>query len=191
VPEDALHAGQTGLADYLEDAALQAYAAKVEHQGPELTAAHERWAMLHVIDQKWIEYLTQMEYFREGIGLRGYGQRDPLVEYKNEAFAMFNELTEAIKADIVRLIFQTQLTPQAPPPAPPAQRARFVGPSEPDGAGEAPAAAATNGARAAGRVSSSVADGSPGSAVPAGGKIGRNDPCWCGSGKKYKRCHGR
>src|SRR6266851_7581191 len=104
---------------------------------------------------------------------------------------MFNELTEAIKADIVRLIFQTQLTPQAPPPPPPVQRARYVGPSEPDGAGQAPGAPGSNGARADGGIASPVADEGRGSAVPAGGKIGRNDPCWCGSGKKYKRCHGR
>jgi preprotein translocase subunit SecA len=190
-PEEALRSGQAGLTEYLEDAALHAYAAKTEQQGPELTAAHERWAMLHVIDQKWIEYLTQMEYFREGIGLRGYGQRDPLIEYKNEAFAMFNELTEAIKVDIVRLVFQTQLTPQAPPVPPPAQRPRYVGPSDPDGAGEAPAAAASNGARRAAIRVPPAGDGAQGSAVPAGAKIGRNDPCWCGSGKKYKRCHGR
>jgi preprotein translocase subunit SecA len=184
VPPEALQSGQTGLAEFLEHAALQAYAAKAEHLGEEMLGVLERWVMLRVIDQKWVDYLTQMEYFREGIGLRGYGQRDPLVEYKNEAFAMFNELTESIKADIVGYFFRAQIEPSQPPPAP-VQRASYIGPGEP----EVGATAAQNGGSDGARRTP-VAPGAPVGAAAAG-KIGRNDPCWCGSGKKYKRCHGR
>jgi len=139
--------------------------------------------MLRTIDWQWMEYLTQMEHFREGIGLRAYGQRDPLVEYKNEAFEMFNELRERIQASIVARIFRVQVQRNAPLPPPPVSKVFESGPGDPDGSG-------SNGAPRKPRPAPLV----PNAAVPAGGvpaKIGRNDPCWCGSGKKYKRCHGR
>jgi preprotein translocase subunit SecA len=136
-----------------------------------------------------MEYLTQMEHFREGIGLRAYGQRDPLVEYKNEAFEMFNELRERIQGSIVAGIFRVQVQRNAPP-APTSPIVRQVmesGPGDPDGA----VAAGRNGApkprRGAPIGAGAGAAGAPGAA----GKIGRNDPCWCGSGKKYKKCHGQ
>jgi preprotein translocase subunit SecA len=129
--------------------------------------------MLRTIDQKWIDYLTTMEHFREGIGLQAYGQRDPLVEYKNEAHKMFEELTDGIRADIVANMFRVQVMPQEPPPQP-----RPVH----DGAGPRPA---SQGARQASGPAEPVGVGAPGR------KLGRNDLCWCGSGRKYKRCHGR
>ncbi|MGH7764025.1 MAG: SEC-C metal-binding domain-containing protein, partial [Candidatus Dormibacteraceae bacterium] len=142
--------------------------------------------MLRTIDWQWMEYLTQMEHFREGIGLRAYGQRDPLIEYKNEAFEMFNELRERIQASIVARIFRVQVQRNAPPP-PPAPIVRQVmesGPAEPDGA---------NGAGRKAAAAPQPRAGLPAGVAAAEGqaKIGRNDPCWCGSGKKYKRCHGR
>ncbi len=143
--------------------------------------------MLRTIDWQWMEYLTQMEHFREGIGLRAYGQRDPLVEYKNEAFEMFNELTERIQGSIVARVFRVQVQRNVPPP-PPAPLVRSVlesGPGDPDGA----AAARGNGAPRARRAAAVGAAVASGAGAPA--KIGRNDPCWCGSGKKFKRCHGR
>src|SRR4029077_850790 len=99
-------------------AASDAYDRKVEEFGPELMPVVERSVMLQTIDWQWMEYLTQMEHFREGIGLRAYGQRDPLVEYKNEAFDMFNELRERIQGSIVAGIFRAQLQRNAPPTAP-------------------------------------------------------------------------
>ena len=126
--------------------------------------------MLRTIDMKWIDYLTTMEHFREGISLEAYAQRDPLVEYKNQAFTMFNDLKEAIQADVVANMFRVQLMPQEEAPKPTSQLERAVGPG--------------SGAPGAGAAGPSERPG-------PNGKIGRNDPCWCGSGRKYKRCHGR
>jgi preprotein translocase subunit SecA len=183
IPDDALRGGQEGLVEYLSAAAADTYDKKVEEVGTDLMPLVERDVMLRTIDWQWMEYLTQMEHFREGIGLRAYGQRDPLVEYKNEAFEMFTELRERIQASIVARIFRVQVQRNAPPPPPPVSKVFESGPGDPDGSG-------SNGAPRKPRPAAPV----PNVAVPAGGvpaKIGRNDPCWCGSGKKYKRCHGR
>ncbi|HVB76837.1 MAG TPA: preprotein translocase subunit SecA [Candidatus Nitrosotalea sp.] len=166
VPQEALSAGQAGLIDHLYDAAVEAYAAKEETMGDEdIRRQVERFVMLRTIDQKWIDYLTTMEHFKEGIGLRAYGQRDPLVEFKNEAFQMFNELIEGIRTDVVANMFRVQVTAQEPPPTPPSVLERAMGGGDP-------------------RALAAVGAGER-------GKIGRNDPCWCGSGRKFKRCHGR
>jgi preprotein translocase subunit SecA len=187
IPDEALGNGPDGLVEHLMAAATDTYDKKVEEVGADLMPLVERDVMLQTIDWQWMEYLTQMEHFREGIGLRAYGQRDPLVEYKNEAFEMFNELRERIQASIVARIFRVQVQRNVPPP-PPSPLVRQVmesGPADPDG---------TDGAGRNGAPKKRAAPALSGSA-PAGaaaqGKIGRNDPCWCGSGKKYKRCHGR
>src|SRR5207237_339476 len=101
IEPEVLGRGREALAATLLDSAVAAYQAKEEQIGTEVMRQVERYVMLRTIDGKWVDYLTQMEQFREGIGLRAYGQRDPLVEYKNEAFTMFRELTESIQADIV------------------------------------------------------------------------------------------
>jgi len=134
--------------------------------------------VLKTIDSKWISYLTEMEHFKEGIGLRAFGQKDPLVEYKNEAFQAFQELLNGIQFDIATTVFRVQLVKEPPTPTPPA------------------ALAATVRGRQAGAATAVATAGSPnggdGRAAPVpAGKLGRNDPCWCGSGKKYKKCHGR
>ncbi|HMJ40040.1 MAG TPA: preprotein translocase subunit SecA, partial [Verrucomicrobiae bacterium] len=190
IPDEALHNGPEGLVEHLYEAAVDTYDKKVEEVGTDLMPLVERDVMLRTIDWQWMEYLTQMEHFREGIGLRAYGQRDPLVEYKNEAFEMFNELRERIQASIVARIFRVQVQRNAPtpPPTPLVRQVFESGPSEPDGSG-------SNGAPKKPRTAVPAGN----AAVPAGaaagasspGKIGRNDPCWCGSGKKFKRCHGR
>ena len=157
----------TGL---LYEHAERAYQAKEAELTPEIMRKVEQFVMLKTIDGKWISYLTMMEHFKEGIGLRAFGQKDPLIEYKNEAFQAFNELTEDIKDEIASTIFRVQLVKEPPPPPPP-----LVG----RGQGGPPGRPGPNGGGAASQVP-----------VPAG-KIGRNDPCYCGSGKKYKKCHGR
>jgi preprotein translocase subunit SecA len=189
LPEEALQQGTAGLVDHLCAAAEEAYDRKVEEVGADLMPMVERDVMLRMIDFQWMEYLTQMEHFREGIGLRAYGQRDPLVEYKNEAFEMFNELRERIEMSIVSNIYRVQVQRNEPPqPLPPLVRQiTESGPAEVDGANGAGKGAARQ------RRVAPVGAASP-SGAAAGGqhqKIGRNDPCWCGSGKKYKRCHGR
>jgi preprotein translocase subunit SecA len=182
IPEDALKGGRHAIVDSLNDAAIAAYEGKEKQiEDPEQFRGIERWVMLETIDQKWIDYLTTMEHFREGIHLQAYGQRDPLVEYKNEAFTMFSELTESIQAEIVTRMFHLQF--------------QFVREETPQQqtAGAAPAGGdATNGHRSNGRRAAGlpVTNEPVGAGAPTS-KIGRNDPCWCGSGRKYKRCHGR
>jgi preprotein translocase subunit SecA len=175
LPESALRQGQAGLTEYLHGAAVEAYEAKEKQLGDEqLCRSVERFVVLRTIDQKWVDYLTTMEHFREGISLQAYGQRDPLIEYKNEAHKMFEELTEGIRADIVANMFRVQVMPQEPPPqAKPAYNGGSAVRSDgqPSGQSSGPA--------------EPVGVGAPGK------KLGRNDLCWCGSGRKYKRCHGR
>src|SRR2546423_12307500 len=96
IPAEQLKAGQEALVEFLHDAAAGAYSQKEESIGSEIMRQVERFVMLRTIDSKWIDYLTQMEHFREGIGLRAYGQRDPLIEHKNEAHAMLTDLTDSI-----------------------------------------------------------------------------------------------
>src|SRR5256886_860978 len=194
IPDEALHKGPEGLVEHLYAAATEAYDRKVEEMGAEVMPIIERDVMLRMIDWQWMEYLTQMEQFREGIGLRAYGQRDPLVEYKNEAFEMFNELRERIEMSIVSAIYRVNVQRnEPPPPAPPLVRQiTESGPAEVDGANGAGRAGPQQ--RRAAPVGAAAAAGTGGRAAAVGGsqhKIGRNDPCWCGSGKKYKRCHGK
>src|SRR4029077_2893221 len=139
IPDEALQKGTAGLIEHLAAAASEAYDRKVEEVGADLMPMVERSVMLQSIDYQWMEYLTQMEHFREGIGLRAYGQRDPLVEYKNEAFEMFNELRERIQASIVARIFRVQVQRNAPtpPPAPLVRQVMESGRGQPDGADNA------------------------------------------------------
>jgi preprotein translocase subunit SecA len=204
LPDEAFRGGQAGLVEHLYDAAVAAYEAKEAELGDEqLRGQVERFVMLRTIDQKWVDYLTQMEHFREGIGLQAYGQRDPLVEYKIEAHKMFDELTAAIKADIVANMFRVQVMPQEAPPEPTRVDAgagvAAGGPVDgADGEVEAANGAGAGAGRAGGAPAGAArANGGAAQREPAGAgakgsaKIGRNDLCWCGSGKKYKRCHGR
>src|SRR5438876_2502323 len=194
IPDEVLANGRERLAEHLNAAAAEAYDKKVEEVGADLMPLVEKDVMLRTIDWQWMEYLTQMEHFREGIGLRAYGQRDPLVEYKNEAFEMFNELRDRIEASIVANVYRVQVQRNAPPPpAPPLVRQMTEsGPGEVDGSNGAGRKATQQQRRAAplGAGAMAVPAGAAASAA-AQHKIGRNDPCWCGSGKKYKRCHGR
>src|SRR6266581_8099956 len=181
IPDEALANGPEGLAEHLNAAAADAYDRKVEEVGVDLMPLVEKDVMLRTIDWQWMEYLTQMEHFREGIGLRAYGQRDPLVEYKNEAFEMFNELRDRIEMSIVSATYRVQVQRnEPPPPAPPLVRQiTESGPGDPDGSG-------SNGAPKKLRPAAPVgAAAAMPQAAAAGGqqnKIGRNDPCWCGSG---------
>ena len=188
IPEEILQRGHNALSEHLNAAAAEAYEKKVEEVGADLMPLVERELTLRSIDWQWMEYLTQMEHFREGIGLRAYGQHDPLVEYKNEAFEMFNELRDRIQASIVADIFHVHVerNAPAPPPLPLVRQVVESGPGVVDGASRAgPNGALVGHPRLP--VGATAAFSGPGAAT----KIGRNDPCWCGSGKKYKRCHGR
>jgi preprotein translocase subunit SecA len=150
----------------LGEAVTARYAARERELSPDMLRTLERWVMLHVIDSQWKDHLLSMDHMKEGIGLRGYGQRDPLTEYKREAYDLFEEMVDRVRTTVTELLFKMQVAPEsAPPPAP----------------------------RPAPRPASSVAfsRGAPErrpEAQRSGQKIGRNDPCPCGSGKKYKKC---
>jgi len=173
------------VVDHLMELAEAAYDHKEQELGAEQMRLLERIWMLNVIDRLWIQHLTAIDDLREGIGLRAYGQRDPLIEYKVEAARMFDELQANVRADVVNAIYHLQMRQQAPPPPPPTEGAFEHSDRSGGETNGAPASAARRPARPA------ASNGTQsGVRVAAAAKIGRNDPCPCGSGKKYKRCHG-
>src|SRR5262249_31692410 len=131
----------------------------------------ERWVALQAVNSKWMEHLANMDYLREGIGLRGYAQQDPLVVYNKEAFEMFDNMQHAIQDEIARFMFHVQIVSEEE--RKPRQSYNSWTNLE-DGGGTSPRQAAGNGANQPARNPR---------------KLGRNDPCWCGSKKKYKACH--
>jgi preprotein translocase subunit SecA len=167
----------------LVDLVTEAYQHKREEVGDEGMLVLERLVLLRVIDSLWVEHLTAVDDMRRGIGLRAYSQRDPLNEFKVEAYRMFDELKSTIRHDITHTVFRVTLTRE-----PVQQRRAPMMESRPDVTGAAAGATAA----AAATPTVSGGNGSNPRSGPAAGtpKLGRNDPCWCGSGKKYKRCHG-
>ncbi|HEX2193480.1 MAG TPA: preprotein translocase subunit SecA [Candidatus Limnocylindria bacterium] len=187
--EEASDPGQ--LTEALIEGVESAYERKRAETGEEGMRVLERLVLLRVIDSLWIEHLTAVDDMRRGIGLRAYSQRDPLNEFKVEAYRMFDELKSTIRHDVSHTVFRVSVTREPPSAAQP--RRMTEGRLELGGA-----AAAAAGSAAGGPVATVTAgDGNGTARQPAGGpqvrtgpKVGRNDPCWCGSGKKYKRCHG-
>jgi preprotein translocase subunit SecA len=210
---DATTADRETLVDRVVAEAMERYDARQEALGEELMGALERFLLLQIIDERWREHLFDMEYLREGIGLRGIAQLDPLVAYKNEAFTLFGDLMNTVWSDFARMIFNVQVNVEGQEGA----------------AGQVPAFAASGSSTRAGRVSysgghSASGSGAMAAAAQAAGlgagsaqaafgengvegeaqtmpvveqrvvddehQVGRNDPCWCGSGKKFKKCHG-
>jgi preprotein translocase subunit SecA len=180
---------------------MTAYDERESTFGEELMRYLERSILLQVIDNRWREHLYDMDYLREGIHLRGFAQIDPLVAYKNEGFGMFEELMHSIWEEFSKLIFHVEVEVNQ------AQAQQAFGPN----GGNAPAALSYSGgtpdaqpsalqqvAAGAGpiEVGAGTAAGNGGSEVvetvvkSEQENIGRNDPCWCGSGNKYKKCHG-
>ena len=157
---------QDQLTDFLLQKVDQLYNEKKEMIGEERWKFHEKMLILHVIDTQWKDHLYALDHLKEGIGFRGYGQRDPLIEYKKESFELFGDMMNRIEDEIVRYVFYTQPVPteEAPRARPAPRTIQFSGPS-------LEAATAVN-------------------TIKKGDKVGRNDPCPCGSGKKYKKCHG-
>ncbi|MBI2155672.1 MAG: preprotein translocase subunit SecA [Candidatus Rokubacteria bacterium] len=168
-------ASREGLDEVVGEAVRARYAERERELGPDLLRALERHEMLLVIDGQWKDHLLSIDHLKEGIGLRGYGQRDPLTEYKKEAFDLFQDMVERVKAAVVERLFKVQIVRDAPMELPAMTAwadARESRGEMPGLEGRAPAPArATQTPRTA-----------------TGEKVGRNDPCPCGSGKKYKRC---
>jgi preprotein translocase subunit SecA len=197
------------LKDELDEDAMKAYDEREKQLGEELMRYLERSILLNVIDNRWREHLYDMDYLREGIHLRGFAQIDPLVAYKNEGFAMFEELMHSIWEEFSKLVFNAQIEVD------PAQLERSFGangerqPTALDYSGgtmeNQPSALqqiAAGGGVGAATAAAAVDGGGGGNGAPAPEvvetvvkdererEIGRNDPCWCGSGKKFKKCHG-
>jgi preprotein translocase subunit SecA len=166
--------------------------------------ALERFLLLQTIDQRWREHLYDMDYLREGIHLRGFAQIEPLVAYKNEAFELFRDLMNSIWSDFAQMIFHVEVTVdpgQAGPPAPPSRRPS----SRSSSTGGNRNVTYSGGGAQSGAMAMAAAAGGAGveeyaeeeplpvveqRRVDEADQIGRNDPCWCGSGKKFKKCHG-
>jgi preprotein translocase subunit SecA len=177
------------LIEEFQQDARSIYEEKEKEFSPELMRELERFVILQVVDVRWREHLENMDYLREGVGLRSMAQKDPLVEYTAEGERMFTELGRAIRGEVVLHLFHAELAPE---------EAQVL--QQPQGA------QTTNGhlqyqhetaqgaeAIAAAGSGQAVMEGMPSSRTVVASeldKIGRNDPCWCGSGKKFKKCHG-
>jgi len=151
--------GRGALKELLLEKALTAYDAREDELGAEVMRELERAVLLRMVDEKWMDHLDAMDQLREGIGLRAYGQKNPLIEYKFESYQMFQNMIDTIREDVVRYIYRVNVV-QAPQP----QRQT---------------------------VENKYLEEAASSPVRNEVKIGRNDPCPCGSGKKYKKCCGR
>jgi preprotein translocase subunit SecA len=241
------------ISEAIREDALGAYERRTEELGIELMREFERRVVLSVLDRKWREHLYEMDYLREGIGLRGWAQRDPLVEYQREGFDMFNTMMDGIKEESVGSLFNLQVQVQqdpivaegdegeagpaaistlaaAPPQGAPARPARPARPQAGQAGGASDGAAQSDAPRRPARPRPAAAPAQDDAAVPAAlaspalarprrtgqlnytapsedgtgtaqqrttapgdtdfSRVGRNSPCPCGSGKKFKQCHG-
>ncbi len=187
---DREHITREELLDRIFDDAISSYEAREQEWGEELTRNLERWVVLQVLDVRWREHLDNMDYMRQGIGLRGYAQKDPLVEYRAEGAVMFNEMDFLVKQETVRALMHVEVAVE--------DEAQYdhTPQSTQEYSYEHDAAATLEALAAAGAAQNGEVE--EGEAFPVVEQrhvdperdVGRNDPCWCGSGKKFKKCHG-
>ncbi len=156
------------IIDDLCDRAIKRYAVHEEHWGYDLTREIERVVLLKVVDKKWMDHIDDMEGLRRGIGLRSFGQKDPVIEYRYEGFDMFDAMVEAIREDTVRMLFTIKIEKRGNENVAP-EREQVAKPDAPN---------------------AGLGDGTVSQPKRVAKKIGDNDPCPCGSGKKYKKCCG-
>jgi len=166
IKKDMENLTKDNLKEQLQDIALKLYDEKEEELGSELMREVERVVLLRVVDEKWMDHIDAMDQLRYGIGMRAYGQRDPVVEYKFEGFEMFEEMIKSIQQDAVKLVLRAKINKDRAP-----QREKVAEPLNASHGGQS------------GDVSKKPTSRS-------NDKVGRNDPCPCGSGKKYKKCCG-
>jgi preprotein translocase subunit SecA len=198
--------------DNLADAAAEAVRKRYEEKETQFSADLMRWLerriILDIVDSQWKDHLLSLDHLKEGIGLRGYAQKDPLVEFKKEAFVLFEDMMARIDNETIRYLFHIQVQ-QGEPPQQQAQRQEPVR-QQVSGAQAAVASAAARASEAPQRLpafaremerkqerqqkdlqyQTGPAQAEAPKPVKVGAKVGRNDPCPCGSGKKYKKCHG-
>jgi preprotein translocase subunit SecA len=189
------------MATRLSELATEEYEAKEKVLDPQILRRVERDIMLQIVDAQWKDHLYSLDHLKEGIGLRGYGQRDPLVEYKRESFELFQAMKDRIDEEMVRYLWRLRPVPAgegaAEPPPVIRQPARkpaaltFSGGSEAGSSAFAGAKNVTGQSPSAPKPARTGGDDAPIKTVRnEGPQLGRNDPCWCGSGKKFKKCHG-
>jgi preprotein translocase subunit SecA len=167
---DASKMNHAELADTLVERVKERYAEKEKLFGEQMMRWLERRIILDIVDTQWKDHLLTLDHLKEGIGLRGYGQKDPLVEFKKEAFILFEDMMGRIDTETVRYLFLVQ-------PARPEDEAREIERRQRRQQQEM-------------KLQAGAAEAEQPKPVRTGAKVGRNDPCPCGSGKKYKKCHG-
>ncbi|MEJ7786116.1 MAG: SEC-C metal-binding domain-containing protein, partial [Solirubrobacteraceae bacterium] len=208
---DAEQMDRNELVDSLTEQAVAFYDQREQELGPELMRMLERYLLLQIIDNRWREHLYDMDYLREGIHLRGFAQIEPIIAYKNEAYTLFTDLMNTVWADFSRMIYHVEVEVEGdggaavPPPSRSAggssTRSANVTYSGGVGAAQPSALAAAAAGTGAGVApegyanAEGYADAEPipvveQRRVDEHDQVGRNDPCWCGSGKKFKKCHG-
>jgi preprotein translocase subunit SecA len=160
---------------HLIEAVNKRYEEKEAAVGPEMMRLHEKYLLLQVIDQQWKDHLLNIDHLKEGIGLRGYGQRDPLVEYKKESFDLFQDMMERTQDRVVKYLWKMEIVLEQEQSAETQRVQRSLPPQKPK---QQPMYFSGSGGAEPQTVKRKEA------------KVGRNDPCPCGSGKKYKKCHG-
>jgi preprotein translocase subunit SecA len=188
---------ETEVRERLQKAADESYAARVANVGPELMRQVEKSLLLQIFDAVWKEHLLALDHLRQGIGLRAYGQRDPLNEYKSEAFNLFNAMLVDLRERVTSVLMRIEIRADAPPPMPepvrvmdmrhPAPEGAMGGELEYADAGPAPAYGTAAQSARAPLTTATVDPNDP----TTWSNTPRNAPCPCGSGKKYKHCHGR
>jgi preprotein translocase subunit SecA len=185
LPEKAGQLSRPELEEQLLDQVKSKYEDKEKDVGAEMMRWYERMVMLQIMDQQWKDHLLALDHLKEGIGLRGYGQRDPLVEYKRESFGLFEELWNRATEEMVRMLFLLRPIAETDERELLTARQRrqevtYSGPEATSSAAFQPSQTVNDRTAAAVKT---VVRNNP--------KVGRNDPCSCGSGKKYKKCCGR
>ncbi|MGH8459570.1 MAG: SEC-C metal-binding domain-containing protein, partial [Nevskiales bacterium] len=180
------------LRERIQTQVTEAYETKRRQVGEEVIRRFERDVMLQVLDTLWREHLAAMDYMRQGIHLRGYAQKDPKQEYKREGFAMFSTLLDRLKSEVTGILMRVQVRVQSEVEALEQQRQRqrrmsFVHADAPSAMQDTPAEQAAAAAVTPPRAETAKVE----TFVREGQKVGRNEPCPCGSGKKYKHCHGQ
>ena len=201
--EDLEEITRDALIEDFREEALELYGEKEKQWGPEVARDVERFIVLEVVDTRWREHLENMDYLREGVHLRAFAQKDPLVEYRAEGHVMFEELGLLIHEEVLTLLFHAQIEQHDAEELQRLQQADQDGEAlayqhESLAGAEAIAAAGAGADLMAAELGGGVSTGSPGGGGAVATqrvtsdreKIGRNDPCWCGSGKKFKKCHG-
>jgi preprotein translocase subunit SecA len=169
----------------------RAYRAREAEFGSVMMRELERHLYLYTVDEHWRDHLYELDHLKGGIGLRAYGQRDPLIEYKREAYTLFEVLVHDVREDFVQRLFRVQLSPEAGQAVPQPRAPRMMQTQHAEAQAFGSAGGVVGGPEPGGRAAGRPADGGmlPAPRVRTAPVVGRNDPCPCGSGKKYKKCH--